>query len=158
MADKKAVVGKKVPAFKRPATGEQQVQLSKLKGQRVVLYFYPKDNTSGCTKESEAFRDSYKKFKKLNTEIYGVSRDPMKSHDKFKDKYDFPFELISDEDESLCNIFDVMKEKSMYGKKYMGIERSTFVIDENGKLVHEWRKVKVPGHVDEVLEFVKGME
>jgi len=148
-------LGKKVPAFKKPATNEENVQLSKLKGKKVVLYFYPKDDTPGCTLESQDFRDQYKKFKKLGAEIYGVSRDSLKSHEKFKDKFEFPFELISDEDEELCHIFDVIKEKNMYGKKVMGIERSTFVIDENGKLIKEWRKVKVPGHVTEVLNFLQ---
>ncbi len=158
MALKTATVGKKVPAFKLPATSDTQVQITKLKGKKVIIYFYPKDSTPGCTKEGEGFRDNYKKFKRQGAEIFGVSRDSLKSHEKFKDKYDFPFELISDEDETLCQIFDVIKEKNMYGKKMMGIVRSTFVIDENGKLVKEWRKVKVPGHVEEVLEFVKGME
>ena len=158
MPDKKVSLGKKVPAFKKPATNETQVQLSKLKGKKVILFFYPKDNTPGCTKEGEGFRDLYKKFQKLGTEIFGVSKDPIKSHEKFKEKYDFPFELISDEDEELCSTFDVMKMKNMYGKKFRGIERSTFVLDENGKLVKEWRKVRVPGHVDEVFEFVKGLE
>ncbi len=158
MALKTATVGKKVPAFKLPATSDTQVQMTKLKGKKVILYFYPKDSTPGCTKEGEAFRDNYKKFKRQGAEIFGVSRDSLKSHEKFKEKYKFPFELISDEDETLCQIFDVIKEKNMYGKKMMGIVRSTFVIDETGKLVKEWRKVKVPGHVDEVLDFVKGME
>ena len=132
MPTKTVVLGKKVPAFKKPATGETQIQLSKLKGQKVVLFFYPKDNTPGCTKEGEGFRDNYKKFKKLGTEIFGVSRDPIKSHERFKEKFNFPFELISDEDEDLCKTFDVIKQKNMYGKKFMGIERSTFVLDENG--------------------------
>ncbi len=158
MPTKTASLGKKVPAFKSPATSETTVQLSKLKGKKIILYFYPKDSTPGCTKEGEGFRDNYKKFKKLGAEIFGVSKDSLKSHEKFKDKYEFPFELISDEEEELCKTFDVIKEKNMYGKKFMGIVRSTFVIDENGKLVKEWRKVKVPGHVDEVLDFVKGME
>lgn len=157
MPTKSATLGKKVPAFKLPATSESQVQLSKLKGKKIVLYFYPKDSTPGCTTEGEGFRDQYKKFQKLDTEIFGVSRDSMKSHEKFKDKYGFPFELISDEGEELCGLFDVIKEKNMYGKKVMGIERSTFIIDENGKLIKEWRKVKVPGHVAEVLEFVKSL-
>lgn len=148
-------IGKKVPAFKKPATNDENVQLSQLKGKKVVLYFYPKDNTPGCTQESQDFRDQYKKFQKLGAEIYGVSRDSLKSHEKFKDKFEFPFELISDEDEELCHIFEVIKEKNMYGKKVMGIERSTFVLDETGKLIKEWRKVKVPGHVDEVLNFIK---
>ncbi len=158
MPTKTAALGKKVPAFKLPATGETQVQLTKLKGKKIVLYFYPKDSTPGCTKEGEDFRDNYKKFKRQGVEIFGISRDSLKSHEKFKDKYKFPFELISDEDEELCSIFDVIKEKNLYGKKHMGIVRSTFVIDEKGKLVKEWRKIKVPGHVEEVLEFVKGME
>lgn len=158
MAEKIVVLGKKVPAFKKPATSETQVQLSKLKGKKVVLFFYPKDNTPGCTKEGEGFRDNYKKFKKLDAEIFGISRDSLTSHEKFKSKFDFPFELISDEDEGLCKTFDVLKMKNLYGKKFIGIERSTFVIDENGKLIKEWRKVKVPGHVEEVLSFVKGLE
>jgi len=157
MPIKTASVGKKIPAFKMPATNDTQVQLSKLKGQKVVLFFYPRDNTPGCTKEGEGFRDQYKKFKKLGAEIFGISRDSLKSHEKFKEKFDFPFELISDEDEELCQTFEVIKEKNMYGKKVLGIERSTFVLDENGKLIKEWRKVKVPGHVDEVLDFIKGL-
>lgn len=155
MTGKKVEIGKKVPAFKLGATSEMQVQLSQLKGKKSIIYFYPKDDTPGCTTESNDFSDNYKKFKKAGAEIFGVSRDSLKSHEKFKSKFDFPFELISDPEEELCLIFDVMKEKSMFGKKYMGIERSTFVVDENGKLIKEWRKVKVPGHVDEVLEFVK---
>jgi peroxiredoxin Q/BCP len=158
MSTRQALMGKKVPAFKMPATSETQVQLSKLKGQKVILFFYPKDDTPGCTKEGEGFRDHYKKFQKLGAEIFGISRDSLKSHEKFKEKFKFPFELISDEDEELCSLFDVIKEKNMYGKKVMGIERSTFVLDENGKLIKEWRKVKVPGHVEEVLDFVKGLE
>lgn len=150
--------GKKAPAFKAAATGAGQVQLSQLKGKKVVLYFYPKDNTPGCTKESEGFRDEYKKFQKLGVEIFGVSKDSMSSHEKFKDKFKFPFELISDPDEELCRMYDVIKEKNMYGRKYMGIERSTFLLDESGKLLKEWRKVKVPGHVKEVLEYIKGLE
>lgn len=157
MPTKKATLGKKVPAFKRPATSDTQVQLSQLKGQKVILYFYPKDSTPGCTKEGEAFRDHYKKFEKLGVEIFGVSRDSLKSHEKFKEKYNFPFELISDEDESLCDLFDVIKEKNMYGRKVMGVVRSTFVIDEKGQLIKEWRKVRVPGHVEEVLDFIKSL-
>jgi thioredoxin-dependent peroxiredoxin len=148
-------VGKKIPAFKLPATGDQQIRLSDLKGKKLVLYFYPKDSTPGCTRESQEFGENYKKFQKLGAEILGVSRDSVKSHEKFKDKYGFPFELLSDEEEELCQKFDVIKEKNMYGKKVMGIERSTFVIDEQGKLVKEWRKVKVDGHVDEVLSFLQ---
>jgi peroxiredoxin Q/BCP len=129
--------------------------LSDYKGQNIVLYFYPKDNTSGCTQESKDFRDNLKKFTKCNTVILGISRDSLKSHDKFINDHDLNFTLISDPDETFCNMFDVMKEKSMYGRKYMGIERSTFLFDEKGKLVKEWRKLKVPGHVDEVLTAAK---
>ena len=150
--------GEKVPAFQLPATGDGEVKLSNLKGRKVVLFFYPKDNTPGCTQEGEGFRDNYEKFKKTGAEIFGVSKDNLKSHENFKSKFEFPFELISDEKEELCATFDVIKEKNMYGKKYLGIERSTFVLDEKGQLVKEWRKVKVPGHVEEVLEFVKGMK
>lgn len=120
-------------------------------GQKVVLFFYPKDNTSGCTQEAKDFRDNIETFEKHNTVIIGISRDSIKSHHKFIDNHELNFTLISDPDETLCNAFDVMKEKSMYGRKYMGIERSTFIFDTNGKLVHEWRKVKVPGHVENVL-------
>ena len=157
MKKEKAVLNEKVPAFKKPATGDTTVRLLEFKGRKLILFFYPKDDTPGCTREGEGFRDHYKKFKKLNTEIFGVSKDSMDSHEKFKSKFQFPFELISDPDEELCKIFDVIREKNMYGKKYMGIERSTFVIDEKGKLLKEWRKVKVPGHVEEVLEFVKSL-
>ena len=150
----KVQVNKKVPNFNVSVTGKDQLNSKDLLGKKVVIYFYPKDNTPGCTTEGENFRDFYLQFKKLNTEIYGVSRESIKSHENFIDKYSFPFELISDPDESLCNLFDVIKEKSMYGKKYMGIERSTFLIDEKGKLVKEWRKVKIPGHVEEVLESI----
>ncbi len=148
-------VGKKVPAFKALATSDQKVQLSTLKGKKVVLFFYPKDNTPGCTMEGEDFRDQYKTFKKMGAEVFGISRDTLSSHEKFKDKFNFPFELISDSEEELCQIFDVIKDKNMYGKKVRGIERSTFIIDEAGKLVKEWRKVKVDGHVDEVLKTIK---
>jgi len=120
-----------------------------------VLYFYPKDNTPGCTTEGQNFRDAYKKFQALNTDILGVSRESIRTHQNFINKHDFPFDLVSDPDETLCNAFDVIKEKAMYGRKYLGIERSTFVFDDKGKLRHEIRKVKVKGHVDEVLELVK---
>jgi len=148
-------IGKAAPKFTAKATGEQTIKLNELKGQNVVLYFYPKDSTPGCTTEGQDFRDSIKKFEKLNTVIFGISRDSIKSHEKFKTKQCFPFDLLSDPDEALCNQFDVIKEKSLYGKKYIGIERSTFLIDEKGVLRQEWRKVKVKGHVDEVLEAVK---
>ncbi len=148
-------VGSKVPDFERPATGEQSISLKGLKGKNVVLYFYPKDSTPGCTTEGQNFRDLYAEFQKLDTEILGVSRDTLRRHENFKTKQEFPFELLSDEDESLCNLFDVIKEKKLYGKVHMGIERSTFLIDKKGMLRQEWRKVKVKGHVDEVLEAVK---
>ena len=157
-ASKTVTLGKKVPAFKLPATSESEVSVANMKGKKAVIYFYPKDSTSGCTREGEDFRDNYKKFKRAGVEIFGVSRDSLKSHEKFKEKYEFPFELISDSEEVLCKIFDVMKMKNMYGRKFLGIERSTFVVDEAGKLVHEWRKVKVPGHVEEVLAYVKSIK
>jgi peroxiredoxin Q/BCP len=148
-------INTKVKKFKVSATSELEINSIDLIGKNVVLYFYPKDNTPGCTQEGEDFRDLYKEFKKLKTEIYGISRDSLKSHEGFKIKYKYPFELISDPDEKLCNLFDVIKEKNMYGKKYMGIERSTFLINKDGKLSAEWRKVKVNGHAIEVLEAVK---
>ena len=148
-------INTKVKKFKVSATNELEIDSSDLSGKSYVIYFYPKDNTPGCTQEGEDFRDLYKEFKKLNTEIYGVSRDSLKSHEGFKEKYKYPFELISDTEEKLCNLFDVIKEKNMYGKKYMGIERSTFLINKEGKLSAEWRKVKVNGHAAEVLEEVK---
>ncbi len=148
-------INRKVKEFKVSATNELEIDSSDLIGKSYVIYFYPKDNTPGCTQEGEDFRDLYKEFKKLKTEIYGVSRDSLKSHEGFKEKYKYPFELISDTEEKLCNLFDVIKEKNMYGKKYMGIERSTFLIDKEGKLSAEWRKVKVNGHAAEVLEEVK---
>mgnify|MGYP001328193203 len=148
-------INTKVKKFKVSATSELEINSIDLIGKNVVLYFYPKDNTPGCTQEGEDFRDLYKEFKKLKTEIYGISRDSLKSHEGFKTKYKYPFELISDPDEKLCNLFDVIKEKNMYGKKYMGIERSTFLINKDGKLSAEWRKVKVNGHAIEVLEEVK---
>ena len=150
-------VGKKLPAFSLAATGDQEISLKQLKGKNVVLYFYPKDSTPGCTTEGQDFRDNYKAFQKLNTEILGVSRDSIKSHENFKAKQSFPFELLSDKEETLCQLFDVIKEKNMYGKKVMGIERSTFLIDAKGVLRQEWRKVKVKGHVEEVLEAVKAL-
>ena len=153
----KVATGKKVPDFKLHATGDKTIKLSELKGKNVVLYFYPKDSTPGCTLEGQDFRDNIRKFSSRNTVILGVSRDNIKSHEKFKAKQKFPFDLLSDEDEKLCKLFDVIKEKNMYGKKVMGIERSTFLIDDSGKLREEWRKVKVKGHVDEVLEAVKSL-
>ncbi len=152
---RRVIPGKKVPDFTVPATGEKTITLSELKGTRVVLYFYPKDSTPGCTTESQGFRDDYLKFRRRNTIILGVSRDSLRSHENFRAKHGFQFDLISDSEEALCKFFDVIKEKNMYGRKVLGIERSTFLIDEEGVLVREWRKVKVKGHVEEVLEAVK---
>ncbi len=148
-------VGKKVPAFKLPATGEQTISLSSLKGQNIILYFYPKDNTPGCTTEGQNFRDNIAKFKRQNCVILGVSRDTVRTHENFKAKQKFPFDLLSDTEEELCTLFDVIKLKNMYGKKLLGIERSTFLLNDKGVLKQEWRKVKVDSHVDEVLTAVK---
>ena len=149
--------GDTVPDFELPATGDQSIKLSDLKGKNVVIYFYPKDSTPGCTLEGRDFRDNIEAFTGCNTVILGVSRDSVKSHEKFKAKQSFPFDLLSDQEEQLCGLFDVIKEKNMYGKKVMGIERSTFLLDETGKLRNEWRKVKVKGHVNEVLEAVRSL-
>ena len=149
--------GDKVKNFNLPATGNKNIKLSDYKGKKVVLYFYPKDSTPGCTLEGQDFRDNIRKFSARKTIILGISRDSLKSHEKFKEKQCFPFELISDEDEKLCKQFDVIKQKNMYGKKVRGIERSTFLIDEKGILRTEWRKVKVDGHVEEVLAAVKNL-
>ena len=146
-----------VADFKATATGEKDIRLKDLRGKNVVIYFYPKDNTPGCTTESQDFAALHVKFKRANTVILGVSRDSLASHDKFRAKFDFPFDLISDPDEKLCKQFDVIKEKNMYGRKVLGIERSTFLIDADGKLRGEWRKVKVKGHADEVLAAVKDL-
>ena len=144
-------VGDKAPDFTLPADGGGTLSLKALKGKTVVLYFYPKDDTSGCTAEACAFRDALPDFSKVKAEIVGVSRDPVASHDKFKAKYDLPFPLASDVDGKVCQAYGVWVEKSMYGKKYMGIERSTFLIDGKGVVRELWRKVKVPGHAEEVL-------
>ena len=143
--------GKKVKNFSRPATGEKTISLKELAGKKVILYFYPKDSTPGCTTEGQDFRDAKAKFTRQNTVILGVSRDSMKRHENFKARQNFNFDLLSDEDELLCKQFDVIKLKKLYGKEYMGIERSTFLISEDGVLLEEWRGVKVKGHVDEVL-------
>jgi peroxiredoxin Q/BCP len=140
-----------VADFKCEATGGTTVQLKSLRGQKVVLYFYPKDSTPGCTTEGEEFRDMHAGFRRAGTVVLGVSRDSLASHEKFKAKYELPFELISDPNEALCKQFDVIKEKNMYGRKSLGVERSTFLIDAEGVLRREWRKVKVKGHVDDVL-------
>ncbi|MGE5084803.1 MAG: peroxiredoxin [Bacillota bacterium] len=153
----KIEIGKKVPAFKIPSSSGEEFSLASRKGKKIVLYFYPKDSTPGCTTESVEFNELLPQFKKQNAEVVGVSRDSLKSHDKFICKYDFKFELLSDETEELCKLFDVIKEKNMYGKKVMGIERSTFVIDEDGKLVGEFRKIKAEGHAAEMLKFVKSL-
>jgi thioredoxin-dependent peroxiredoxin len=147
-------VGSKVPDFTAESTGGP-FRLSNQAGKKLVLYFYPKDNTPGCTTEGLRFRDLHPDFAKAGAVVMGVSRDSLKSHQGFKDKMDFPFELVSDPDEAVCALFDVMKIKHMYGKQVRGIERSTFVIDGSGKLAREWRAVKVPGHVEEVLQFVE---
>lgn len=157
MADSPSVVNKTVPNFSAPMTGNQTFELSDYIGKNIVLYFYPKDNTPGCTAESMEFRDEYEQFQKANTEIFGLSRDSVRSHEGFKEKLAMPFQLISDPDETICNMFNVIKMKNMYGKQVRGIERSTFVIDGTGKVVKEWRGVKVSGHVGEVLEFVKAL-
>lgn len=149
-------VDQAVPDFTAAATGGE-LTLSTLRGKKVVLYFYPKDNTPGCTTEGLQFRDLYPKFKKAGAEIVGVSRDSLRSHDNFKAKLELPFRLVADTDEALCGLFNVIKMKKMYGKEVRGIERSTFLIDAEGVLRHEWRGVKVPGHVDEILEAVQGL-
>ena len=149
--------GKKAPDFSIPATGDTTFRLSDHKGHPVVLYFYPKDNTPGCTVEGADFRDLHKEFAALGAVVAGISRDSVKSHEGFKAKMDFPFALLSDSDEALCTLYGVMKMKNMYGKKVRGIERSTFLIDAKGVLVKEWRGVKVPGHVAEVLAAVKAL-
>jgi len=157
MPDKTVTTGRKVPDFSLPATGGGNWKLSAARGRKVVIYFYPKDNTSGCTQEGVAFADLHGELRKVGAEVVGVSPDSLASHEKFKSKMGFPFELLADEDKKACQLFDVWKEKSMYGRKYMGVERSTFLIDEQGVLNREWRKVKVPGHADEVLDAVRDL-
>tara|TARA_B100000945_G_scaffold145431_1_gene116395 strand:- start:963 stop:1430 length:468 start_codon:yes stop_codon:yes gene_type:complete len=151
----KKLEGKKCPIFKGDSTGNKTISNKDFLGKNLVIYFYPKDSTPGCTTEGQDFRDNYKTFKKLNTDILGVSRDSVKSHENFKQKQSFPFELLSDPEEIMCKAFDVMKLKSMYGKEYIGVDRSTFLISSEGKIIKEWRSVKVKGHVDEVLDEVK---
>jgi peroxiredoxin Q/BCP len=153
----KLQVGKAVPNFRLPATGNRDIELKSLQGRNVVIYFYPKDDTPGCTTEGCGFRDHHKDFSRLNTVVLGVSRDSLTSHDRFRAKYEFPFDLLSDGDETLCRLFDVIKEKNMYGKKVMGVERSTFLVDGTGTLRQEWRKVKVDGHVEGVLAAVRAL-
>ena len=152
------LLGQTVPAFTLPATGGEDITLSDLKGKNVVVYFYPKDSTPGCTTEGQNFRDKIHTFRRRNTIILGVSRDSLKSHQNFKEKQQFPFELLSDKDEKLCKLFDVIKEKNMYGRMVMGIERSTFLIDDKGVLRQEWRKLTVPGHVADVMTAVQALK
>jgi thioredoxin-dependent peroxiredoxin len=147
--------GKKVPDATLALTGGKSAKLSDYRGRHLVLYFYPRDNTPGCTSEGEDFRDQYKRYRKLDAEILGVSRDNLSAHEKFRAKYKFPFDLVSDEDEKLCHLFGVIKEKTLYGKKHLGVERSTFIIDKDGVLRREFRGVKVLGHVQEVLEEIE---
>lgn len=144
-----------IPDFELPSTGGKTFRLSDYLGRILVIYFYPKDSTPGCTTQGQQFRDAYADFKSVNADIVGISRDSLKSHENFKAKFSFPFELLSDTEEKACSLFDVIKMKNMYGKQVRGIQRSTFVIDKNGQLVREWRGVKVDGHVPEVLDFVK---
>jgi peroxiredoxin Q/BCP len=151
-------LNRKVPHFEAESTGEKPFRLSDCKGSSLVIYFYPKDSTPGCTREGQDFRDNYSKFRRNKALVVGVSRDSIKSHERFREKQAFPFDLLSDAGEQLCKLFDVIKEKNMYGRKVMGIERSTFLIDATGKLRREWRKVKVDGHVDEVLEAVRELK
>ena len=151
------MLGKPVPEFSLQSTGGTTFKPSSARGKKLVLYFYPKDNTPGCTQQGADFRDAYDAFRHAGVDIYGVSRDSLKSHEGFKTKMKFPFELLSDEDETVCKLFDVIKMKSMYGRKVRGIVRSTFVVDEKGVLAREWRGVKVPGHIQEVLNFVKAL-
>lgn len=150
-------IGKKVPDIELLLTGDKTAKLSDYRGKKLVLFFYPKASTPGCTQEGKDFRDASAKFRRQSTVILGASRDSLKAQENFKAKQEFPFDLVSDKDEKLCDLFDVIKMKNMYGKQVRGIERSTFVIDENGMLRQEWRKVKVAGHVEEVLQAVKDL-
>ncbi len=151
------MLNKTISDFKLPATSGHSFKLSDYIGKNLIIYFYPKDSTPGCTTQGMQFRDFYSEFQAANTEIVGVSRDSLKSHENFKAKFGFPFELLSDAEEKACQIFDVIKMKNMYGKQVRGIQRSTFVINKDGVLIQEWRKVKVAGHVEEVLAFVKSI-
>ncbi len=152
-----SMLNKTVTNFELPATSGTNFKLSDYLGKTLVIYFYPKDNTPGCTTQGMQFRDNYTQFTELNAEIFGVSRDSLKSHENFKEKFTFPFELLADAEELACGIFGVMKMKNMYGKQVHGVERSTFVIDKNGVLIKEWRGVKVDGHVQEVLNFIQSL-
>jgi peroxiredoxin Q/BCP len=155
MADKTVAPGRKVPDFTLPATGGKPFKLSAARGRKLVVYFYPEDSTSGCTQEGIDFRDLHAQFRKAGAEVLGISPDSLASHEKFKAKYEFPFELAADVDKTACTLFDVYQEKSMYGRKYLGVERSTFLIDEQGVLRQEWGKVKVKDHAAAVLAAVR---
>jgi len=157
MATRKAALGKSAPDLKLTATGGREFRLSELAGRWVVLYFYPKDDTPGCTLEGQDFQARQADFRRLKTDVLGVSRDSIASHDRFREKYGLAFDLVSDPEEKLCRAFDVIKEKTLYGKKHMGVERSTFIIDPQGTLRHEFRKVNVKGHVDEVLDTLRAL-
>ncbi|CAN1500099.1 MAG: peroxiredoxin [Sulfuritalea sp.] len=151
------MLNNKVPDFQLPATNGKTFQSSNYLGKNMVIYFYPKDATPGCTTQGIQFRDKYADFQASNTEIFGISRDNLKSHENFKAKFSFPFELLADTEELACTLFAVIKMKNMYGKQVRGIERSTFIIDQNGVLIKEWRGVKVDGHIEEVLNFIKSL-
>ena len=146
-----------VPDFELPATGDKTIQLSELRGKNVLIYFYPKDSTPGCTLEGQNFRDHIETFNAHNTVIFGISKDSLRAHENFKEKQQFPFDLLSDADETVCKLFGVMQMKKNYGREYMGIVRSTFLIDTEGTLIKEWRNVKVKQHIDEVLEVIKSL-
>jgi peroxiredoxin Q/BCP len=146
-----------VPDFELPSTGGKTFKLSAHLGKTLVIYFYPKDATPGCTTQGQQFRDHYAEFNSANTEIFGISRDSIKSHENFKAKFEFPFDLLADTEELACQLFGVIKMKKMYGKEVRGIERSTFIINKDGVLIHEWRGVKVDGHIPEVLEFIRSL-
>ncbi|HSG93787.1 MAG TPA: thioredoxin-dependent thiol peroxidase [Methylotenera sp.] len=150
-------LNKPVPDFELPSTGDKNVKLSDLRGQNVLIYFYPKDSTPGCTLEGQQFRDHINEFEQLNTVIFGISRDSIKKHENFKKKQAFPFDLLSDADETVCNLFGVMQLKKLYGREYMGVDRSTFLIDADGFLRHEWRSVKLKGHIEDVLTTLKSL-
>ena len=153
----KTEVGRKAPKLSLPSTAGDRFSLADARGSNLVIYFYPRDNTSGCTREAQDFRELHGAFRRANTVIVGISPDSIESHHKFKTKFKLPFALLSDEDRKACELFDVIREKSMYGRKYMGVERSTFLIDADGQLRREWRKLKVDGHAAEVLEAAKSL-
>ena len=154
----KITLGQPVADFSAPATGNTTVSLSQQQGTNLVLFFYPKDNTPGCTSEAQSFAQHHDAFQKVNTSIFGVSRDSLKSHENFREKLSLPFHLISDQDEQLCTLFDVIRPKKMAGREFLGIERSTFLIDKDGVLQHAWRKVKIKNHVEDVLQAIQALE